>query len=68
MNLLSQGGGRSINTRESQRNHCGESGAGLCDEPTANDDSSSKAEAATIGESFLLNAELVPVFHVISNS
>jgi len=65
---LGQGGGHSISTRESHRNHDGGGEAGLRDEPVANDDSSSKAKAATRSESFLLKAELISGSHGTSNS
>ena len=65
---LGQSGGRNINTKESHRNH-GEGGeVGRRDEPTANDDSSNKAQAATRGESSLLKADVIPRFHGTSNS
>ena len=62
-----QGGGRNTSTRELHRNHGG-GGAGLRDEPTASDDSSTKAHTITRGESSLLKIDLIIGSHEMSNS
>ena len=62
-----QGDGRNTSTRELHRNYGG-GGAGLRDEPTASDDSSTKAHTTTRGESSLLKTDLIIGSHEMSNS
>jgi len=64
----SHGSDREINISASCRNHGGGGGAGLCDEPAANDNSSKKTHIANRSESSLFGAEQTPGSHGISNS